>query len=304
MSDLSTNDLERQLRVWADDLALQVHDLRQQSTPVQELRPVAPHPRRVLVLVAVAALVLAGGLLLRAAEWRNEDATVASTSNGVVEVAYERVEYSQEANLACPTGTPAVRGFNRSTFESWADNIGRRWRNTVTYPDGTTRDLIALGSPTDLEATYDRGELRGADVGCPGVDGLDILISEPGQSGYFALNPGGDIMRSPDMAFTPTYKDLGEEVPGAHTDSTGRPADLWRETINGYLEVGTAHDQVPIVQTTDWYVDHETGEVIERSFSSEIAGIGTARSLLTRVDAGKRMVPQETFDSDGLNLVH
>lgn len=216
-----------------------------------------------------------------------------------VTAAYERLEYVQEADLACEGGDlRAVDTFDRSTIEAWGDRVGRRWRNTVTYPDGTRRDVIAVDSPWYPSELYTRGAPEGAVLGCE--DGtVGVLVAEPGQYAFYSLNPLADIPEVQAGApAVPGYEHLGTKIPGAHTDSVGRPAELWRQVVSGYLGDGDAM-RGPLTQTTEWFVDAATGDVLEMTYQNAVDGVGTARSRTTRLESSTTDVSPTLFDPSG-----
>jgi hypothetical protein len=238
--------------------------------------------------------VIVGVLVWLRVDDRTQTLNTAGPATGIT-VEYERADFSEHAELTCP-GATLDTGSRQATFETWADQAGRRWRNTVTYPDGTTRDLIVTGNPAYPDHGATRGDVRGATLGCAG--GELMLVTEPGQGSLYSLNPpppaGG---RSPVLS----YSDLGTHVAGDHADSHGRPAELWRQTVTGTISDGTQSHNV--TQTTDWYVDSSTKRVLEQSFTNQVDGIGTATSTTTLIAATTITVPAEFFDEAGYSPI-
>ena len=77
-----------------------------------------------------------------------------------VSVEYERIRVTIASELQCePRGTD---GFDSAIIEAFADRAGQRWRNTVTYPDGTTRAFVVNEPP------YGTGQ--GPPAGARGTD--------------------------------------------------------------------------------------------------------------------------------------
>ena len=146
----------------------------------------------------------------------------------------------------------------------------------------------------------------------PADTGTGELVAEPGQNTFFSLNPLTDVptideangrTASPEGSTpaVPGYRDLGVQVPGEHVDSQGRTADLWRQTVTGF--VGDGSTQLPVIQTTDWLVDSNSGDVLEKTYTNAIEGVGTATSSLTLVMSGEATVEADWFDTDGYNPV-
>lgn len=254
--------------------------------------------RRVQTLgVCVATVVVLTLALLG----RGSDPVEIAAGDNAVTVGYERVEYQQSATLDCSSAGPVdARGrFDRATVEAWGDSERLRWRNKITYPDGASRDLIVLGSPWHPSDVYTRGELRGAELGCED-SAVGILVAEPGQNSFFSLNPLAELPPPVDGApAVPGYAELGSPVPGSHRDSRSRPAALWRQVVTGFLGPDATGTRYPVRQVTEWYVEPESGKVLEKVYESVVDGIGTARSTATLTESGTRHVPRASFDVAG-----
>ena len=314
MPDITDESIVSQIKDWAHDLADQIPPWALDDGPSMDpLRhPPSNGRQRSSYAVAVAAaviLVLVAGF----AVWRSGRTSEADLSAGggaTISVIYERVEYSQSATLSCSAGSLPSDGFDEATFETWGDLSGMRWRNRVTYPDGPGRDLIVIGIPWYPTDLYVRGELLGAAPGCNGPVGA--LVAEPGQNTFFSLNPLTDVPTVEDPA-GPThgsersrpavsgYRDSGVQVPGDHTDSQGRNVDLWRQTRTG--SVGDDTTQLPVVQTTEWLVDPTSGEILEKTYTNAVEGLGSATSKLTLVTSETTIVDANFFDTDSYQQV-
>lgn len=295
MPDLSEAELRKQLGAWADDLAGQIPAPIQLAPWRRRARRQIVGPRRALTLAAVIALLVGP-----AAWWATRadpDVSVSSGRSLSVRVAYERVEYRQSADLVCPAGPLPGSGPDRATFESWADAEGDQYRNTVTYPDGSSRSVVAVGDPWWPTELYQKGTMASRPLGCAGAVG--IMVAEPASSSHFSLNPPKTLPAPlPDgTARVQTYRDLGTVVPGRHRDSAGRSAELWRSTITGSLDNGESGRGRGLTQVTEWFVDPGTGRVLEETYRYNIVGIGTARSSLTLLESSSEVdVPPDFFD--------
>ena len=264
------------------------------------------------VVGAVAIIAAAVGV------WRysqpGDDLSVAS-SGGTVVTRYERVEYTQHATLNCPDGQLPDVGFDHSTLEAWADVDGNRWRNTVTYPDGSTRDLIAIGgSPWYPDELYSRGDRHGHPLGCNNLT-IGVVVDEPSAHSFFSLNPLAQVPQIPSTELStplgtatvpaqsavPSYRELGTLIDGNHTDSQGRTADLWRQTVTGFM-TGTSGTW-PVTQTTEWFVDPASGSVLEKTYTDQVDQIGTASWTQTLVSSSSITVAADLFDSTGYEQV-
>ena len=189
MPELTDEMLHDQLRDWADDLARQI-PAWSPITATEDLGegPPADHPRRRVLAVVGAVAIIAAAVGVWRYSQPGDDLSVAS-SGGTVVTRYERVEYTQHATLNCPDGQLPDVGFDHSTLEAWADVDGNRWRNTVTYPDGSTRDLIAIGgSPWYPDELYSRGDRHGHPLGCNNLT-IGVVVDEPSAHSFFSAEP-------------------------------------------------------------------------------------------------------------------
>jgi len=261
-----------------------VRKIGEAAPPPPPIRDVPTRPggrarRGPLVAAASFAVVLLGFGAVRLFLWPGSDSTPADSEE--VSVRYQVVELTLVADLSCEQGSGA--GTSTLRLETWADFAEGRFRQVATYPDGSTRDRIALGDLNYPLQAYGRGNSK---LVLP-VCGQDILSYDP--------TAGPDmVFFSPPVASpnTPGYEELGSIVPGDHTDGRGRAAALYRQVIEGgsaLLEDGT---EAPIYQVTEWYVDEATGDVLETTFSQTIVG---------RYDVSQAVVvvSDETITIDG-----
>ena len=247
-----------------------------------------------VVLIAVAVSVgLLGG-----------PSDVAGTT---IAVLHEVIEYNQTADLICSGGQAVSSGgFDSMTIEVWADQEQQRFRQQVTYPDGTTRDLIALDDPWYPTQSFARGKLRGGQGDCvygPGPDDVDVMMAEPAQGpGIYAPNPVAEVpMFANGSPMVDGYANLGVLVPGEHTDSLGRPASLYRSENHGFMERGGGSQ--PLVQVTEWFVDPDTRRVLEQTFRWVTDRIATVTTMATVVVYETTDVDPTLFDTDGYDLI-
>ena len=61
--------------------------------------------------------------------------------------------------------------------------------------------------------------------------------------------------------------------------------------------------QQPVVQTTDWLVDSNSGDVLEENVHVHDRGSRTQTSSLTLITSGVATVDVDWFDTDGFNPV-
>lgn len=305
MTDLSDREITAQLRDWADDLAATVAPFEPAPSvlPPSTYTTRRPRLRRRVLLAAAVVVLIAATIAVR---YQLHGSSTAVTATGSGYVLYERVQYHQSEDLACP-GSVRNGRYDDATFETWGDQTRKRWRTRVTYPDGTTSDVIAFDSPWYPTELYERGNTLGASYDCPGIG---TLVIGSGHGSIYSLNPlaplpsFNDIPGSQPVQHPPgypspvlTYRELGQQVAGDHIDSQGRSAQLWRQTITGY----GGNDNRPLTQTTDWYVDAATGRVLEETFTDDVTNYAVAHSTWTLVTSGTTTVPDNFFDIEGFN---
>ena len=227
--------------------------------------------RRVLwrgPLVAAAAFGLAILVLGVVRRFLSPGGDATGTTTGLVTVRHQVIDVTLVADLSCDQAVGA--GTSTLRIETWADFPGGRFRQLATYQDGSVRDRIALGDPNYPTETYAIGQ---SGLVVP-VCGSDLLAYDPtaGPDVLF-FNPPTE---PPNI---PGYRELGTIVPGDYIDSTGRPALLYRQIIDGYA----VHDdgtEIPLHQVTDWYVDPATGDVLERAFEQTEADRYDVRQIM------------------------
>lgn len=225
----------------------------------------------------------------------------AETTVALIPVLHQVYEYRQSAELSCGGGQ-AVESerFDTLTIEVWADLESRRFRQQVTYPDGSTHDVIAFGHPSLPSSSYARGESKLKRATCAGGTGG----SDPG---FLLFNPtenlGVLLFNSPfEEPGLMGYAELGTLVAGVDTDSRGRPAALYRETIEGTSGDGSGAEHA-IQQATEWYVDRKSGDLLEVAFSQTIEGIAAVGQTTTLVTEDEVRVEDALFDTAGYTLV-
>lgn len=304
------HDIEHQIRFWAEHLADSIPAY--ESIPTVQTVRGGTRPGRLRSMafgsVAAAVVIIGGTAIWRTLEIRSDDlavgsqATAGSAAGSSIVADYEKIEYVQEAGLTCPRGSMSRTGaFNQMTIETWATLGAAQVRTSVRYPDGSSRDVVIASDGERPPKVFVRGTVRGDTLGCA-VDGNEILVSEPAQSGVYSLNLPASSKRSPsEVERSPGFADLGTQVAGEHADSRGRTVQLWRQRITGFVDFDGARK--PITQTTEWYLDGAAGKVLEQTYVNEIESLGTARWTATLVESSRSSVPASTFGADGYERV-
>jgi len=246
----------------------------------------------VVVAVAIGATALVVG-------WLTGEAVVPSSA--AIPVMHQLYEYTQTAELICAGGQAVeTGGFDTMTIEVWADFEGRRFRQHATFPDGSTHDVIALGHPSLPSSSFARGESKLNQVSCPDEgegSSANLLLFDPTQS------IGVLLFNSPEVEpGAMGFAELGTLVAGVGADSRGRPAALYRATVEGFSGDGSGDDH-SVEQLTDWYVDPATGEVLEITFRQTTDGIADVSHTTTLIVEDTIEVDESQFDIAGYALV-
>jgi hypothetical protein len=225
--------------------------------------------------------------------------TAAPAPTGPVEVDHEVIAYHQDVSADCDGQPPAVTGsFDDVRLEAWGDAPNQRWRLAVTYPDGSTRDLVVEGSAYYPVASYARGDARGRGVSCAD-NGVGTIVAEPARGPQmFSLNALAPIPvlgagQPAVIAFTPS----GSPVPGEHRDSQGRSARLVRSDQHGYY--GDGPTKTASTRTEDWYVDPSSGLILERVVHETGDGVFQAAQRTTLLTHDRVTVDTAIFDTAG-----
>lgn len=283
------NDLDERLR----SLVRTIGEAAPDSPP---LRTVPEPARRNVVrgpLVAVASFVVILGLFAGPGlifGGSDDPPAPDGSPSSAVTVRHQVIDLTLSADLTC--GEAVGAGITVLRLEVWADVQGARFRERVTYPDGSTREKVALGDPDFPVRIYSEGESPLVSPAC----GEDLL--------------GGDPTAGPTITFFNSaigstnrvgYEERGTVVAGQHTDSQGRPAVLYREVIDGFesIDDGTEY---PIHQVTEWFVDEATGDVLETISTQQADGRYHLRKSFVVVSAEESIVDASIFDTTGFHL--
>jgi hypothetical protein len=282
---------------------------------------------RIVGGVATAAVVVGGLVVVRTRDDADQP-TAAGNATAVV-VTYEQVAFHEQADLTCPGAELDNTGnFTDYTLETWSDTTGRRWRTTVTYPDDTTRTVIAFGSfYFDQTGLYVDGIDKGAHLGCVNTikpddkDAFALTSAMPGLDGdrVFSMNPPHENPAVPDPgstdpdtkypplaisstgSFATDFRTSSTQQPGVGADSQGRPAVLWQSDttaeLSGDYGGRTSH------QTARYYVDPTTTQLTEIDNTYSLTDIGTSTTRTTLLSSATLTVNPDVFSTTGFQRV-
>lgn len=293
MNDLELDDLVRAEVLRRTEAAPVPHRFDElDQRPEAGVQPMSPLRGRRSLAVAAAVIVVLASVAGWWAANRGGDVEVAATG---ISVLHEVTTYEQSVDLDCADIGTSGR-FDELTIEVWGSPELERWRQVITYPDGSTASLLVSGSPYYPTKTITDGIDLGRTVECRNGIGQ----AAPSIEALTSLNPMAPVPVAPGGgSAVPSYADLGEQVAGEHRTSDGTPAELWRHLIDGFLESGNRSAR--LVQTEEWLVEPGTRTVLERSFSQQADGIGTVGYRLRLVEFAPVTVPPDFFDSDELS---
>lgn len=295
---------------WSPQVARAMHELSDAAPlpptadALSSHRP--PTPRsHIGVTVAAVVVVIATVVGLVALNGR-DDGPAGPDGAATVEVFHARYVTRIVADLQCETPHDTTGMFLESTIDLWADRTGRQWRNTVTYPDGSTYDVVRRGSAIYPTEKFSRGEQADATLGCdeqllPFRDQQPepYRFVTPYTSEFLTLTVAAEITTN-ELPFVRLPADLGELIDGEATDSQGRSALLFEQRIGGFVERLGAVSNVPIEQVQRWWIDPADGvTVTESTFSDAVEGLGTVTSTVTLVTSEAIAVPADLFDTAG-----
>ena len=162
-------------------------------------------------------------------------------------------------------------------LETWADFEAGRFRQTTTFPSGSTSDVIAFGDLDQPSETYRREPQtdRWADIAalliCPGDA---FPRPDPGFASIVFLDP---------TRTGPIEAELGDPIEGEHVDSLDRPARLYRP------------DPFPPGTTLEFYFDVATGALLQTVQSSIVAN-GTITRTTVLVQDENASLNDDVFD--------
>lgn len=264
--------------------------------PMPGVRPVSPsrlEPARYRWLAAAAAAVLVVGGVGWWLVSRADPVQPVATEGAVI--AHQQIRWSQEVELSCEGGSEV--GVHAAQVDVFVDTAGQRVRQRVISPDGAVRDQIWEGPADEPTRRFERGASTYAAPTCPDW-GLVASDDTRGLMGRLAAPPD----------FTPGDADGRRRsiVPGEHADDIGRSAELLREESDGLaqLDDGGASAGVPFHQTFDWYVEPDSGRLLQSRTREEVEGVSTVTTTMVVITDDEVAMTPGLFDTDGYDLVY
>lgn len=242
--------------------------------------------------VAAAVLLTVGGFGWWLAGGDRDPLQPVATE--AVPVAHQTIRWTQEVELQCEGGTGG--GATTIELELWVDVAGERVRQQATYADGTVRDQVWEGAQDREARKFERGSSPYVSPTCPrwGVAAVDET------PGLMARLAGPDL----DVPGDPSVRRV--TVPGEHTDELGRAAELVRGESESSVQLddGGASGGVPFRQTLDWYVDPDTGRLLQSNTRVELQGVYTVITTMVLLADDEATAEPGLFSTDGYELVY
>lgn len=283
---------------WSPEVSRAMHEVADAAPMPPSVDALAMHrpptPQRSPVGAVAAAVVLAlaivAGLAAVAGRERGRDA-----ADSTVEVYHARYTTMIDVHLQCaqPLNNPARA--TTSTIDLWADRTGRQWRDTVTYPNGTTYDVVRRGSSIYPTQMASRGTALDQAVECR--LGADTYRFVTPFNGVVSLTTAAEITPG-ERPYVQLPSDTAKLVDAHVVDARGRPTQLWEMRVEGTMNSGTVSER-RLTQVRRWWIDATDGTVTQQQFTDSPEGLGTVTSMITMTVSEKIRVSAGHFDTSG-----
>lgn len=286
---------------WSPQVARVMHEVADAAPMAPSADALAthrpPNESRSRVAVAGGAFVLVVALVAGLFAIAGRDAG-SPAGDSVIEVHHAQYATTIDANIECTQPIDDPGRFSKSTIDLWADREGRQWRNTVSYPNGATYDIVRRGSsiyPTEMAS---RGTALDVRVACR-VGSDTYRFVTPFTDGIVSLTIAAEI--APDeRPFVRLPTDVGTLVDPTAVDSQGRTTELWEQRIEGTW-TGNAGPSRQLTQVRRWWIDPTDGTVTQQQFTDNPEGLGTVTSTITMTLSETIRVAASQFATDGWN---
>ena len=254
--------------------------------------------RRVVGAGTAAAVLLGAGVLWVVDLDRNQvDVAVEPDPAESVEVSLVTVTYVAEGSYRCERDEPFRSVTNTGVTQTWSDPENARWA-TREESDVGTGEQLALGNPVYPTQEFSRGGIpeqpRACGDGHPASQVVGMVMHTGfSRSGQLPAVMTADQERALEGVLV-TFRDLGVES-GAGVDSLGRAAVIWESRQpNGYRQWDD--EQLQTTQHEQWFVDPDTGQVLEVVQHYSYGDYGEAHGTITYSDISTVTVDAEKFD--------
>lgn len=249
---------------------------------------------------------------------------------GPVVVDHQIAQYQLDMTVACEGGAIEQTGrFDSYTIETWTDDAGGRSRTLVTYPDGSTFEVVRDGNVRGK--VYARGEQQGIGVTCNVGDGsivvatsqdqpfaflahgpLSGLVTESGTFNFASVNVTED---SPELAQLGTLCDVlgspeewlfgSDEVILSSEDQhctgslNGRPTHVGLFTNLGIYYLSTS-DERTARQSNLVIHEYESERLIQDLRRISVERVAETTESLTVTDRSEVTVDSRIFSTAGM----
>jgi hypothetical protein len=280
---------------WTPGVARAMHELAN-ATPAapspDDVRarrlPPSRRPSAWLTAAAVVMAIAAIAGLVALAGHRDE----ASQGGASVKIVHTRVTTSTAFRLDCPRQIGNEGTFTTTIVDTWADRGGKRWRSRITYPDGSSHDMIDIGSAVYPSMSFERGTNHGARIGCVGSNAEEmVLVSGPDLPYHLDITPE---LAPDERAYVTPFTDNATPLPNLATDQRGRSSRLWEFRVNGTVSFDQSGGvEFPTTDLQQWWVAPGNDvHLTQRRYTRTVDTLGTASITET-------LISEETIEGSG-----
>ena len=198
-----------------------------------------------------------------------------------------RLQFDQDLTLMCQ-GADIIDngGFDSFTVDIWIDNQAGFTRLGITYPDGSTYDLIFEGQPRAYEQAWGRGTDLGRNAGCRGwLDG----------GGYSQSVAGWGFQDLSEIWFTAYLIPVTTDVSGATVNVEGQPTRATSTGPGTYLDDQQFADGA--TARREFSLDEDGIRVIGEHRHIDVPNQFEATASIEVVESGPSPMPSDIFDT-------
>lgn len=200
-----------------------------------------------------------------------------------------RLRFFQELNLEC-AGLEVVDngGFDEYEAEIWIDNDAGYARLSLTYPDGSTYDLMLKGEPGDWDQAWGMGSDLGRSAGCR---------QNMGGGGLTETVAGWGFQDSSILWLAAYLRPVSPGTGGVWIDHEGR-VTLARPLEDGIYLIG-ANSEYGADTRFEFGLDESETRVLVETRTIIIPGEFEVAASVEVLESGPATMPADVFDTAG-----